>query len=278
MNRRAQFVAVLVLVVGLTMTALYQQRYTAAASGGEHIKLLMVVKLVERDKVITEEMLGVREVPQAYVEDRAIKELERPKILGLRTVHTLQANETLMWTDLDTLGDESTELSSLVTPGSRALCIRTGRQDTSNVMIRPGDYVDIIGVMQQPTGGPDPYGARRPEGDRPIAAVVLLQRVLVLASGIDTSRDTITTTRPGTSTTSLLTLSLTMPEAQLITLATQKGRITVALRNVEDQRIAERIPDLSSNSLLNSKERDDIKGRRPGSTGAGPIRIDEGAR
>ncbi len=267
MNRRAQLVALFVLAVGMVLSALYQQRFAAAASGGEKIKVLMVVKLIERDKVVTDEMLGTREVPQAYVEDRAIKEVERGKLLGLRTLHALQANETLMWTDVDTMDQEKVDLSSLVAPGNRAVCVRTARQDTSNVLIRPGDYVDIIGVLAQPGTTPQEALTARSGVDGPVAAVVLLQRVLVLASGLDTSRDSVTLARPGSTVNSLLTLSLTIPEAQLISLATEKGRITVALRNIEDQRTAERIPDLSSNSLLNSKEREDIKGRRAGSLG-----------
>jgi pilus assembly protein CpaB len=277
MNRRAQVFALFILAIGMVLTALYQQRFAAAASGGEKIRVLTVVKLIERDKVVTEEMLGTREIPQAYVEDRAIKDVERGKLLGLRTLHAMAANETLMWTDVDTLDQEKVDLSSLVAPGNRAVCVRTARQDTSNVLIRPGDYVDIIGVLAQPgTAAQEALQARYGGGDGPVAAVVLLQRVLVLASGLDTSRDSVTMARPGSMTNSLLTLSLTIPEAQLISLATEKGRITVALRNLEDQRTAERIPDLSSNSLLNSKEREDIKGRRAGSLGA--PKLDEALR
>jgi pilus assembly protein CpaB len=277
MNRRAQVASLFVLAIGLIFSALYQQRFKAASSGGEKIKVLMVLKLIEKDKVITEEMLGTRDVPQAYVEDRAIKDVERGKLLGLTTLHAVQANETLMWTDVDVTDQDAVDLSSLVAPGNRAVCVRTARKDASNVLIRPGDYVDIIGVLSQPEGEKKDVGGMMRvmtssgfEG--PVAAVVLLQRVLVLASGLDITRDSVTASRPGAMTNSLLTLSITIPEAQLISLATEKGRITVALRNVEDQRTADRIPDLSSNSLLNSKEREEIKGRRAGSLGAGAPR------
>ena len=270
MNRRALLIALVVAGLGVFLMVLYQKRFETEASGGERIKLLIAVKPIERGKVITEEMVATREVPQAYVEDRAIKEVEKAKILGLRVGNPVQAQQTVMWTDLVTSSEERRDLSSLVQPGNRAVSVRTAREDTSIALIRPGDYVDVIGVMAQGAQGAGQNDAR--------AAVVLLQRVLVLATGLETSPDAVDVKdRPGGDRESLLTLSLTIPEAQLISLASEKGRIAVALRNPEDQRTAERIPDISSNSLLNSTEREGIKGvRRPGS--GGPTRIDEGAK
>jgi pilus assembly protein CpaB len=267
MNRRALLIALVVAGLGVFLMVLYQKRFETEASGGERIKLLIAVKPIERGKVITEDMVATREVPQAYVEDRAIKEVEKAKILGLRVGNAVQAQQTVMWTDLVTSSEERRDLSSLVQPGNRAVSVRTAREDTSIALIRPGDYVDVIGVMQQ---GPQQGDAR--------AAVVLLQRVLVLATGLETSPDAVEVKdRPGGDRESLLTLSLTIPEAQLISLASEKGRIAVALRNPEDQRTAERIPDISSNSLLNSEARDGIKGVRRAGT-SGPTRVEEGAK
>ncbi len=269
MNRRALLIALVITGLGVFLLFLYQKRFETEASGGERIKLLIAVKPIERGKVITEEMVATRDVPQAYVEDRAIKEVEKAKILGLRVGNAVQAQQTLMWTDLVTSSEERRDLSSLVQPGNRAVSVRTSREDTSIALIRPGDYVDVISVMGN-GGGITP-------GAEAKAAVVLLQRVLVLATGLETSPDAVDSKdRPNAERESLLTLSLTIPEAQLLSLAAEKGRIAVALRNPEDQRTAERIPDISSNSLLNSTDRDSIKGIRRGVQG--PIRIDDSAR
>ena len=265
MNRRAFLLALLVAGLGVFLLLLYQRKFETEASGGEKIKLLIAVKPIERGKVITEDLVATREVPQAYVEDRAIKEVEKAKILGLRVGNAVQAQQTLMWTDLVTASEDRRDLSSLVQAGNRAVSVRTAREDTSVALIRPGDYVDVIGVMQQSNAPNDPR-----------ASVVLLQRVLVLATGLETSAEAEVKDRGGDRE-SLLTLSLTIPEAQLLSLASEKGRISVALRNPDDQRTAERIPDISSNSLLDSTQRDGIKGvRRPGSSG--PTKVEEGAR
>jgi pilus assembly protein CpaB len=245
MNKRALFIALVFAVLGIVLLVLYQQRFVAEASGGEKIKLLIAVKPIEHGKVITEEMLAIREVPMAYVEDRAVKEVEKAKILGLRVGDTVQAQQTLMWTDLVTANEDRRDLSSLVQPGSRAVSIQMAKEGSSVALIRPGDYVDVFAVMSQ-------------DKSEQKIAVVLLQRVLVLATGLDTSPDAVDMRDKranNSETASLLTLSLPVTEAQLLALAQEKGRLAVALRNPEDQRTAVSIPDLDSRILFDAPQR-----------------------
>ena len=163
MNRRALFVALIVAGLGVFLMAIYQRRFEMEASGGERIPILIAVKPIERGTQITDEMITTRAVPQAYVEDRAIKEVEKPKILGLKVGNTVQAQQTIMWTDLVTTSEDRRDLSSLVQPGNRAVTVKTSRDDSSVSLIRPGDYVDVISVMDQ-------------VGAESRTAVVLLQR------------------------------------------------------------------------------------------------------
>lgn len=247
MNRSALLIALVVAGLGVFLLILYQHRFETEASGGDRIKLLIAVKPIARGAVVTEDAVATREIPQAYVEDRAIKEVEKPKILGLKVGNPVQAQQTLMWTDLVTSSEERKDLSSLVQPGSRAVTMRVNREDSNVALIRPGDYVDIIAVMSQTNSA----GATK---DSPAVAVVLLQRVLVLATGIDTSpeaaNDNAAKTASGMAQAGdLLSLSLTLPEGQYIALAAERGHLSVALRNPNDQRTAERIPDITSNQL-----------------------------
>ena len=73
MNRRALFVALVIGVLGVVLLLLYQRRFETEASGGEKVRLLFVVKQIDRNKPISDDMLAVREVPLSYVEDRAVK-------------------------------------------------------------------------------------------------------------------------------------------------------------------------------------------------------------
>ena len=79
MDRRALLIALVVALLGVVLLVLYTKRFEREASGGDKVKLLVTLKPIERGKPITEELLSTKEVPQAYVEDRAIKEVEKSR-------------------------------------------------------------------------------------------------------------------------------------------------------------------------------------------------------
>lgn len=258
MNRRALLIALVVGALGLVLLVLYQRRFELEASGGDKIKLLIAVKRLERGKPITDDMISVREVPLAYVDDRAIRESDKNKILGLRLGTTVKEQQLVLWTDLTTGSDDRKDLSALVLPGYRAVAIRAARDESSVSLIRPGDYVDVIGVL----------GAA---GSDVKTSVVLLQRVLVLALGGETSPDAIDQHASGRSFDNLLTLSLTLSEAQILALASERGRLSVAVRHPDDQQKAG-VTDINFDAILDAKKRGEIRGIRP----AGPVNITGG--
>ncbi|HWL89154.1 MAG TPA: Flp pilus assembly protein CpaB [Polyangiaceae bacterium] len=266
MNRKAFAIAIVVTILGVFLLLLYQRRFEQEASGGDKVKLLIAVKPIERGQVLVDDMLATREVPLAYVEDRAIKEAERAKIVGLRVGNLVQAQQTLMWTDLAS-NEEQRDLSGLIQAGSRAVSIRTSRDDSNASMIKPGDYVDVISVM------PDPSAP--PTSDLRLS-VVLMQRVLVLASGLNFSADQSDNgnVHINTGDATMLTLSVTLAEAQVLALAAEHGHLAVILRPPGDVRISSTTPDISSRQLLDTKERNNLPIRRPGGpTALGPQEV-----
>lgn len=274
MNKRALLIAIVAAVVGSLLLFLYLRRFEQDMSGGDRIRLLVTVKPIERNATITEDMLTEREVPVAYVEDRAVKRQEKPKVVGLRVGTALQANQTLMWTDLAIATDERRDLSSLVQPGNRAVTVRAlGDDAKSGALITPGDYVDVVATM--PTGNGT---------TQELQSIVLLQRILVLAVGLDTTADT---RSPGATDAAMrgnkyardlmLTLSINVQEAQLIALAQDKGKLSVALRNPDDQRIVDGVPDMSSLSLVDKGKRNEVQSVRKGPT-AGPVNLGKPAQ
>lgn len=262
MSKRALLIALVVAILGVVLMLLYVRRFEQQASGGERVELLVAIKPIERGAIVTDDALAVREVPLAYVEDRAVKAAERAKVVGLRVGNNVQSQQTLMWTDLAIAADERRDLSALIQPGSRGISVRARSGDKSYALIRPGDYVDVVAIM------PDPVHADKR------SAVVLLQKVLVLAVGLETAPELLgdPNDRSRARTQEMvLTLSLHLQEAQLIALAVEKGQITVALRNPDDQRIAERIPDMSSSALTDTKVREAVQTIR-----TGPVKLEAG--
>lgn len=255
MNKRALLISLVVGVVGALLLLLYLSRFEQEASGGERVRLLMAVKAIEPGTSIQEDALTIREVPLAYVEDRAVKAVEKAKVVGLRIGTKVEANQTLMWTDLAIAADERRDLSSLVQPGARAVSIKAESGDKSFSLIQPGDYVDVIASM------PGADAEKR-------NAVVLLQKVLALAVGLETAPEKITDSKDERRE-MVLTLSVSLQEAQLLSLAAERGKLLVALRNPDDQTLLEGIPDMPSSALEDKVIRSNIQGARK----TGPVEL-----
>ena len=234
MKLRPLLFGVILALLGVVLQVVYMRRFEEEATGGSKIDLLVAAKTIERGKPIKPEMLGVRSVPRAYVDDRAIRARDREKVLNLKAVASVPVQQTLVWTDLIATTDDQRDLSSLVQPGNRAMTIRVLFQEVLK-LVRPGDFVDILSV--------DKKGAR---------SSVLMQRVLVLATGLDT-----TTERKedkANARARVLTVSVSLPEAQLLALAQTTGYLTAVVRNTGDPRVTDAVPDVTQEMMSTKKE------------------------
>jgi pilus assembly protein CpaB len=271
-SRNALLLATVMGAIGATLLLLYLNRFEEEISGGSRVPLLTVIKPVARGALLTADMLSVSEVPVAYVEKRAIKAAERAKVLGTRTANALSAQDTLMWSDL-ALSTEHRDLSSLVQPGRRAVSIRAseaGSDPAGNGLLRPGDYVDVIVTLAAENA--------QATRDSAASAIVLLQRVLVLAVGAETQPQAfldVPEPRHASQRERELTLSLKVEEAQLLTLARARGTVSVALRGPDDAKVIEQVPDMPLSSLYDKAVREGVQRRRGLPTNAGPIRVTE---
>jgi pilus assembly protein CpaB len=250
MKSRPVLFGLLVALLGVVLQVVYMRRYEEEASGGERIELLVAAQPIERGNQISNEMLGTRSVPRAYVDDRAIRAEDRDKVTNLRAVAKVPVLQTLVWTDLIASTDEQRDLSSLVQPGNRAMPISV-MYDETLALIRPGDFVDVLGVLNV---------SRQ--------ATVLLQRVLVLATGTETSVERSTDKKPFVKM-SLLTLSVSLQESQLLALAQTVGKLAAVVRNTDDARVVESPPDVGGDALFNAEIRKSVQSARR----AAPIRI-----
>lgn len=253
MNRNALLFAAVAALLAGGLLHLYLARVETELSGGEKIAVLALVRPLESGATLTADALAVRQVPLAYVEERAIRETQRARVVGLTVAGKLAAQQTLLWSDLAIAGNERRDLSTLIRPGRRGLAIRAnGGQSFS--LIHPGDYVDVIGELTDKEGHP--------------RSVVLLQRILVLAVGDETDAKA---TRQG-SREQTLTLSVRLEDAQLVTLAAEQGSLSVVLRNAEDQELLLELPDVPATALLDEQARELVQ--RRAAAGNLPVRLE----
>jgi pilus assembly protein CpaB len=232
--KKAGLIASLVAALGSGGLAhLYFMRLEAEVSGGPRIPVLVAATDVPVGTPLSESALVVRDIPQAYVEGRQVRASEVKKVLGARVAAGLKANEALLWSDLSRFNDHARVLSGLIENGMRAVAV-DGRTASFDGLLRPGDRVDVLLT----TGDKDSANT---------ATVTLLQDLLVLSVGGSIARADQDPKGPGRGTS--VSVSATVEQAQLLTLSTEHGRLTLTLRNPDDILLVEDVPAATPKDL-----------------------------
>jgi pilus assembly protein CpaB len=239
MKLRALFVSLLASALTVFLLAAYLKRLEIETSGGAPVRVLVAVKPIDPGAVLTSDMVALRSVPQAFVESRAVKHGDLSRVIGLKVETGIKPQQTILWTDLAVASDDRRQLSALVQPGMRAVGIRSGSGDRYFANIRPGDRVDVVANVP---GSKD---------DKDRLAVLVAQNVLVLAVGLDTGGGEVAARAPATDRGELvLTVGVNMQQLQQISLAQERGKLTVGLRNPDDARPLEGVSDMSYASIF----------------------------
>src|SRR5262245_24684712 len=132
------------VAAGLTalLLVLYLQRLEVETSGGSPVRVLVATHPLVPGTLLTAEMLGVRSIPMAYLEPRAVRESEQSRVVGLKVETAVKPQSSVLWTDLAVTTEDRRQLSALVQPGMRAVSIRSLSDGRHSALIRPGDRVD----------------------------------------------------------------------------------------------------------------------------------------
>jgi pilus assembly protein CpaB len=211
---------------------LYLTRLEAEVSGGPKIAVLVAAEDLPMGSTLSEKVMAVRDLPQAYLDSRHVRASEARKVAGTRVTSAVKANEPVLWTDLAAAGGRARVLSSLIERGMRAVAI-DAKTGTFDGLLRPGDRVDVLFTA----GG---------NGDG--STTTLLQNLLVLSvAGNIANADE----NPGRLASSFgsVTVAATVEQAQLITQAKERGRLSLTLRNTDDIQLAEGVPETSAKDL-----------------------------
>jgi Flp pilus assembly protein CpaB len=218
-SRRALVASAVSTCVGVVLFQIYERRLVAETSGGEPVAVLTLIRDVPAGAALGRDTLGVRAVPEAYLERRSIHEVDLDKVLGLKVALGLRATESLLWTDLVAGRPEARDLSALIAPGSRAVTVESS---TFDGLLRPGDRVDVLPASSH-------------------AGAELLQNLLVVAVGGNTEPDLVGAPAQGRR--GGVTLTGTAEQGAAIAEAAREGEVGLSLRNPDDAVIAERPQD-----------------------------------
>jgi pilus assembly protein CpaB len=242
---RAAVIGIVVAGVSSFLVWSYMRRFEDEASGGPRVQVLTVVKTLEPGAVLKDADIGERGIPQAYVDSRAIRATERQRIANLRVSTPIDAQQILNWSDIVSTNDERL-MSNLVQPNMRAVTIKT--EGRASAMVTPGDRVDVIATLPQP--GADTHRT----------GVILLQNVLVLGRAVRSGQQG--------SDSSDVVLSLSLQNSQVLAVAGDKAKLSLALRAPDDVRVQEGLGEFIDSQIAEPAAR-----AAPVSKKAAPINI-----
>ena len=211
---------------------------------------------IEAGTELTIQMIAQKSVPKQFIPPQAIQgEAQIKQIVGRRAAVPIKAGQVVLWSDLVSEGRGT--LASIIPAGEGAYTASISKGIKPG-LIQPSDHVDIIGSFAVPKPAVSlPNSAANWRQGSDMVNVVLLQNVTVLAVG-----DVFTGSMRPSASASDLTMSLTLPEAQLLMFAAQHGELGVVLRREGDNVVKGRddLPRLTFDAI--DKIIGDLDGQR----------------
>lgn len=233
MGRRSilLIVAVVIAALGATMVFLYVQGVDAKAQqAGESVEVLTATQQIETGETIEEAQdagkLAAVAVPRKNVVPGALTDTTSLK--DQIALSTIYVGEQILPGKFGNLGAKQT-----ITIPERTMAISVQLDDPSRVagFVTPGSSVAIFVSAEPELILPDGETRKLPEFTR-----LLLPKVQVIGVGDTTLLSTTKTDPEGTQTTeqipkTLLTLSLTQPQAEKVIYGSKNGNLTIGLLN-----------------------------------------------
>jgi pilus assembly protein CpaB len=199
-------------------------------------KNLVTVVVARQDipanTMLSEQMLKEITISKDRMQPRAASSIDR--VVNKITLAPLSRDEQVLLNKL-TISGQEISLSTKVPRGKRAITIPVDNISSVGGMVRPGDHVDVMGMV--------PVPMMSAEGKQVVqmTTMPLFQDVLVLAVGQEFT--TMPGEKKGEKTVSpVITLALAPQEANLIAFVQEQGRIRLVLRSPEDTQVQPPVP------------------------------------
>jgi pilus assembly protein CpaB len=213
---------VLALFAGVIAYSAIKAREKAVREGWAVKRILCAAQDVSEGSELDEEMVTTCEIPEKFATDSFIVIPEGAEVAselpyGQKVLVPLKRGDPVLFSHFESQRDFT--LSEAIPLKMRAIAIEVQEKASVNQWIRPNDHVDIIGTFRDPES-------------RELVAVTLLQNVIVLATGRISGMTPIVSEEEKRYQQIVL---MTLPEeAEIITLASESGNLTLTLRNPKD--------------------------------------------
>ncbi len=198
---------------------LVRSRLPAGAAAPATVRVVAAARAIPARTRLTTAMLTLRPVAPGDVPDGAAK---TPALfVGKISTQPIPAG-AVVTPSVVTAPSAALGMAFALPPSLRALTVATDPADGTEVFVRPQDHVDIL-VTDEPGSGP-------------ASARTVLQNVLLLAVGGETSPDppANSSSAAPTSGAAHVTVAVSPAQAQALVLAAARGHLHLALRAIGD--------------------------------------------
>jgi pilus assembly protein CpaB len=195
--------------------------------------------------VLSSRTVALREVPKTFLHTEAVGAERWSDVAGRVLSRAVRGGETVLSSHL--AQGAGAGFSAQLPAGMRALTFPVNEEASIAGMLAPGDRIDILFTTTAANES---------------ITVPLLFSVPVVATGLRTQANENSLPDKLQGPFRTITVSVTPADAAKITLAQEAGRITVALRQPQDQSLT-RIARITKNTLLKGDEPSSMSRPRP---------------
>ncbi len=228
---------VLGILAGAVAYAAIKRKEREVKAGWNLVPVIVAAVDIAEGSIVGYDMVSQRAIPEQFVTSSVVKPDSSSYVVGQKVLVPLQAGDPLLWSQFET-SKAAEKLSTIVQKKGRALTIEaSGPKASVGGFIRPNDHLDIIGSFRDPTSSEQ-------------VAVTLMQNVVVLATGKITGTTNVNLLPETQRDFSTLTFLVLPEEAEIMTLASEQGSLTMTLRNPEDIDIQEERGRATIHTLL----------------------------
>lgn len=219
-----------------------------ALKGLKKVRLIQVIESLSEGGTINEDSIRMVEVKRSGGRNLFYDEIpwsEKSSVIGEKVAVPLMRGKILRWGDLKGYGAFRKELADQIPMQWRGVSIPVDNVSSVAGLVRPNDRVDILGTFRFPSRS----------GDEAFDTLTLtiLQNVVILATGSETKYNRRSDKRSrgyGS-----VTLALTPKEAEMIVFASQKGILTLTLRNRRETEIEDDLQSVDFKFLEDNIEK-----------------------
>jgi pilus assembly protein CpaB len=211
---------VLGLLAGIIAYSAIKRREAEVTKGYNLVTVIVAAVDMSEGSVATFDMISQRAVPEKFVTSSVVRPDSASYIVNQKVLVPIQAGDPLLWSQFETT-KAAERLSTKVLKKTRAITIEAGKVTAVGGWVRPNDHVDIIGTFKDPQ-------------TNETVATTLMQNVIVLATGKITGTSNVNLIPEGQREYTNVSLMVLPEEAEILTLASEMGQLSMSLRNEED--------------------------------------------